>query len=77
MRRQAEPALKDKSASNSDTKKPAPEIPERAMTCGVFLLRSNGPALTSEINVRLQCRHTEKDFSFSSIQYATGSRFAT
>lgn len=27
MRRQAEPALKDKSVSDSDTKKPAPEIP--------------------------------------------------
>lgn len=27
MRRQAEPALKDKSVSNSDTEKPAPEIP--------------------------------------------------
>ena len=27
MRRQAEPALKDKSVSNLDTKKPAPEIP--------------------------------------------------
>lgn len=31
MRRQAEPALKDKSVSDSDTKKPAPEIPERAI----------------------------------------------
>lgn len=27
MRRQAEPALKDKSVSDLDTKKPAPEIP--------------------------------------------------
>lgn len=43
--------------SNSDTipgsRKPAPGIPESGNACGVFLLRSNGPALTSGINVRL------------------------
>lgn len=39
--------------SNSGQQKARPGDPGTGNACGVFLLRSNGPALTSGMNVRL------------------------